>query len=204
MEPAPALLRFNGCDASRSQSSALRQPADYDIAPLEFLFSEDGQDVYSATSYRRPDPLQWIRDYGATAIIVYEDESMRQKHIESLRNSGSLPSRVGFPQHLENIKYSMVNFFGPSASFVRDLEYFEPKACVSSSEEKLAGLWMHYSDFQVWAMPGLHGSRNEPNWVTGFYSPHRIVSAKDNPMYVKIHNMVADKVKQYIDQNQRH
>jgi hypothetical protein len=26
MEPAPAPLRFNGCDASRSQSSALRQP----------------------------------------------------------------------------------------------------------------------------------------------------------------------------------
>jgi hypothetical protein len=175
---------------------------DYDVAPLEFLFSDRGVDVYSATSYRRPYPLPWVRDNGVTVIIVYQDEVARQKQIESLRKSNSLPSRAGFPQHRENMKYSMINFFGPSASFVRDLEYFEPKPCVSSSEENLAGrLWMHYSDFQVWAMPGLHASKDGPNWITGFYSPDLIVSAKDNPMYVMIHNMMADKVKEYIDRN---
>jgi hypothetical protein len=178
---------------------------DYDVAPLEFLFSDHGVDVYSATSYRRPYPLQWIRENGVTAIIVYQDETARQKQIESLRKNGSLPSRPGFPQHLENIKYSMINFFGPSGSFVRDLEYFELKECVSSSEEKLAGLiWMHYSDFQVWAMPGLHASKDGPNWVTGFYIPDLIVSAKDNPVYVKIHNMMADKVREYIARNPDH
>jgi hypothetical protein len=175
---------------------------DYDVAPLEFLFSDHGRDVYSATSYRRPYPLKWISENGITAIIFYQDEVARQKQIESLRKSKSLPSRLGFPQHLENIKYAMVNFFGPSGSFVRDLEYFEPKSCVSSSEEKEAGLlWMHYSDFEVWALPGLHASKNGPNWITGFYSPYLIVSAKDNPNYVKIHNMMADKVKEYLTQN---
>ena len=85
---------------------------DYDVAPLEFLFSDHGVDVYSATSYRRSYPLEWIRENGVTAIIVYQDETVRQKQIESLRKSGSLPYRVGFPQHFENIKYSMINFFG--------------------------------------------------------------------------------------------
>lgn len=175
---------------------------DYDVAPLEFLFLDQGVEVYSATSFRRPYPLQWIRENGATAIAFYQDESARQRVIESLRKVGSLPSRVGFPQHLENIKYAMINFFGPSASFVRDVEYFEPKPCVTPSEEKAAGrLWMHYSDFQVWNMPGLHASKNGPNWVTGFYSPYLIADAKSDPMYVRIHNMMADKVKEYMTQH---
>jgi hypothetical protein len=177
---------------------------DYDTAPLELLFSESGQDIYSATSYQRPDPLQWIHDHGTTVVIVYQDASVRQRQIESLRKSGSLLLRVGFPQHLENIKYSAINFFGLSASFVRDIEYFEPKTCVTSSEEKMAELmWMHYSDFQTWASPGLHASKNEPNWVTGFYSPYLVVSAKENPMYIKIHNVMSDKVKSYMDENRR-
>lgn len=175
---------------------------DYDVAPLEFLFSKSGVDVYSATSYRRSDPLQWIQENGLTAIIVYQDEVARQRQIESLRQSGSVPARVGFPQHLENIKYAMVNFFGPSASFVRDLEYFEPKPCVSSSEESLAGLlWMQYADFEIWRMPGLHAAKNGPNRVTGFYTPGLVVDAKGNPMYVKIHNMVADKLRAYLSQH---
>ena len=175
---------------------------DYDSAPLEFLFSDQGVDVYSATSYRRPYALQWISDHGLTAIILYQDEDARQRQIDRLRKSESLPSRFGFPQHLENTKYAMVSFFGPGASFVRDLEYFEPKPCVSPDEEKLAGqLWMHYSDFQVWAMPGLHASKRGPNWVTGFESPYLIVSAKGNPIYVKIHNMMTAKVQEYMSKN---
>jgi hypothetical protein len=175
---------------------------DYDVAPLELLFSDQGIEVYSATSFRRPHPLQWIRENGATAIIFYQGENARQKVIGPLRKRGSLPSRVGYPQHLENIKYAMVNFFGPSASFVRDVEYFEPKQCVSPSEEKEAGLlWMDDSDFQVWNMPGLHASKNGPNWITGFYSPYLIADAKGNPLYVKIHNMMADKVKEYMAQH---
>jgi len=172
---------------------------DYDVAPLELLFTDHGADVYSATSYRRPDPLQWIRDNGVTAIIVYQDEDARQRQIESLRKSGSLPSRIGFPQHVENIKYAMINFFGPSASFVRDIEYFEPKPCVSASEETEARqLWMTYSDTRAWAMPGLHASKNGPNWVTGFYSPYLIANARDNPVYVKVHNIMVQKVKEYM------
>jgi hypothetical protein len=174
---------------------------DYDVAPLEFLFSDNGMDVYSATSYRRTYPLEWIRENGMTVIVFYQDEKVRQRQIASLRKDNS-PARLGYPQHFENIKYSMINFFGPSAAFVRDVEYFQPKPCVSSSEEHLAGLlWMHYSDFQLWAMPGLHASKNGPNWITGFYSPYLIVSAKDNPTYVKMHNVMADKVKEYIANN---
>lgn len=176
---------------------------DYDSAPLEFLFSDHGADVYSATSYRRPYPLKWISENGATAIIVYQDEAARQRQIELLRKTAdSLPARVGVQQHLENLKYAMVNFFGLSASFVRDLEYFEPKPCVSASEEKQAeGLWMNYSDLQIWSMSGLHASKNGPNWITGFYSPYLIASAKENPMYIKIHNMMAEKVKEYLIEN---
>lgn len=172
---------------------------DYDVAPLELLFSQDGIDVYSATSYRRSDPLGWIRENGVTAILVYQDEAARQRQIDHLRNSNSIPARVGFPQHIENIKYAMVNFFGPASSFVRDLEYFEPKPCVSSSEESLAGLlWMRNEDFEIWRMPGLHAAKSGPNWVTGFYSPALIVNAKDNPIYEKIHNIMMDKLRAYL------
>ncbi len=174
---------------------------DYDVAPLEFLFSEKGTDIYSATSYRRPYPLQWIGENGITVIFILQDETMRQKLIEGLRKQ-TRPFRAGFPQHPENVKYFMVNFFGPGQEFVRDVEFFEPKSCVTSAEEHLAGiLWMHYSDFQVWAMPGLHASKNEPNWVTGDYSPYLGESARNNPLYVKIHNMMADKIKEYIARN---
>ena len=176
--------------------------SDYDVAPMEFLFSDDGVDVYFATSYRRSYPLQWIKENGATAIVIYQNETVRQRVIQRLRKAGGLPSRVGFPQHLENIKYSMINFFGPSGEFVRDVEYFEPKPCVTHSEEQLAGqLWMDYSDFQLWAMPGLHASKDGPNWVTGFYSPYLIASAKSNPLYVKIHNAMVEKVSAYLSQN---
>ena len=176
---------------------------DYDTAPLEFLFSDHGADVYSATSYRRSYPLKWISENGATAIIVYQDEAARQRQIELLRKTAdSLPARVGIQQHLENLKYAMVNFFGPSAAFVRDIEYFEPKPCVSPSEGKQAeALWMSYSDLQIWALPGLHASKSGPNWITGFFSPYLIVSAKDNPIYMKIHNMMAEKVKEYLAKN---
>lgn len=60
-------------------------------------------------------------------------------------------------------------------------------------------LWMSYSDLQAWATPGLHGSKNGPNWVTWFYSPYLIVSAKDNPVYVRIHDVMVDKVKNFMD-----
>lgn len=97
----------------------------------------------------------------------------------------------------------MINFFGPSASFVRDVEYFEPKACVTHSDLEIARqLWMHYDDFQVWAMPTLNAWKNGPNWVTGFDSSDSlIVSAKENPVYVRIHNTTVDKVKKYMAQN---
>ena len=186
-----------------SISAGVVATTDYDTAPLEFLFSDHGVDFYSATSYRRPYPLKWISENGETAVMVYQDEAARQRQIELVRNTAdSLPGRIGFQQHLENLKYAMVNFFGPSVSFVRDVEYFEPKPCVSPSEEKQAeGLWMNYSDLQVWGRPGLHASKNGPNWITGFYSPYLIVSAKDNPIYVKIHNMMAEKVKDYMAKN---
>jgi hypothetical protein len=171
---------------------------DYDVAPLEFLFSEKGADIYSATSYRRPYLLQWIRENGITVIIILQDETMRQKLIEGLRKQ-TRSFRAGFPQHLENVKYFTINFFGPDQGFVRDVEFFQPKPCVTHSEERLAEiLWMHYSDFQVWAMPGLHASKNEPNWVTGDYSPYLGESARNNPLYVKMHNMMSAKINEYM------
>jgi hypothetical protein len=172
---------------------------DYDVAPLEYLFSEDGVDFYSATSYRRSDPVQWIRENGLTAIIVYQDETTRLKQIEHLRESNSLAARIGFPQRLNNLKYAMINFFGPGSRFVRDLEYFEPKPCVTSSDESLAGeLWMRYEDFEIWRMPGLHAAKNGPNWLTGFYTPALIADATRNPTYARIHNVMADKLRIYL------
>lgn len=172
---------------------------DYDIAPMEFLFSYQGVDVYSATSYRRPDPEKWISQNGLTVILVYQAEAARQKQIAYLRSQTSLPARIGFPEHIENLKYAMLNFFGPSAAYVRDLEYFEPKQCVTPNEEMLASsLWMSYSDLQIWRMSGLHAYKKGPNWITGFYVPALLVSAKANPLYVKIHNAMVDKVRSYL------
>lgn len=172
---------------------------DYDIAPLEFLFSENGQDFYSATSYHRADPLKWIEDNGLTVIDVYSSTTMRLKIAQYLRKSNIGAFRAGFPQDFENVKYSMINFFGPAASFVRDIEYFQPKACVSSYENQIARLtWMDYWDFRIWGIPGLHASRNEPNWITGFLSPGMTVSARSNPMYVKIHNVMSEHLGKYL------
>jgi hypothetical protein len=156
-------------------------------------------DFYSATSYRRDDPLKWIQTYGLTIVIVYQDELVRQKQIESLRKSGSLPSRIGFPQHVENIKYSVINFYGPTAGFVHSIDYFEPRSCVSAEEEADAKTnLLDYWGVQVWKMRGLHGSKLEPNWVTGFESPGYIISAKENSSYVKMHNVMVEKVKKYL------
>lgn len=175
---------------------------DYDVAPMEFLFSERGVDFYSATSYRRPYPMAWIRENGLTVVAIYQDESARQEKIGALRKQGSLTFAVGRPQHLENLKYAMINFFGPGASFVRDIEFFEPKPCVTPTEIKMAGrLWMQYADFEIWGMNGLHAYKDGPNWITGFYSPYLAYPASDNSVYVKIHNLMTKKVRDYIAQS---
>ena len=181
------------------QLQGLTALTDYDVAPMELLFSDQGVNVYSATSYRRPHPMQWISENGLTVILVFETETARQKEIAHLQGNSSLPARIGFPQHIENLKYAMLNLFGPSEGFVRDLEFFQPKQCVTAEQVNLAVmLWLDYSDRTVWDMPGLHATTTGPNWITGFSAQGFLLPAGQNPFYLRIRSAMLRKVQSYV------
>jgi hypothetical protein len=74
--------------------------------PVVFLFSQDGVDVYSATDFKA---MQVFQKSGVpianafTVILVYQDERVRQKKIESLRKENPY-------YHLVNLKFATWRF----------------------------------------------------------------------------------------------
>lgn len=102
--------------------------------PLRFLFSKDGVDAYSATNFEVMKALRRIGQAmpnAFTVILVYQDESVRRRKIESLR-------RWPGGSRLENLKFSTWRF-EPTPVWVEDvlmrqwlitgMAYFKPVNC---------------------------------------------------------------------------
>jgi hypothetical protein len=102
--------------------------------PLVFLFSQDGVDVYSATDFKA---MQMFQKGGIpfanafTVILVYQDEQVRQKKIESLRKANPYDP-------LENLKFATWRFeLTPVWDdnvlkrkwLVAGMAYFKPVSC---------------------------------------------------------------------------
>jgi hypothetical protein len=102
--------------------------------PLEFLFSKDGVEVYSATDFYamrefRRGSISFANAF--TVLLVYQTEEIRQKKIESLRKQ--------YPYaHLSNLKYATWRFeLTPMwvdnvlvrKWLVTGMAYFEPISC---------------------------------------------------------------------------
>jgi hypothetical protein len=105
-----------------------------DQPPIAFLFSQDGVDVYSATDFKAMRELQrgGIPFANAfTVILVYQDERIRQKKIESLQ-------KVYPAARLENLKFATWRFeLTPVWDdnvlkrkwLVAGIAYFKPTSC---------------------------------------------------------------------------
>lgn len=94
--------------------------------PVEYLFSEDGDDVYSATSFDPNQEGQYLHGNvtiqrllggsnlaggdGMRFIVVYQDEKSRQQAIGNLSKPGVLSTiLVGSHAPLENLKFAVVH-----------------------------------------------------------------------------------------------
>jgi hypothetical protein len=94
--------------------------------PLEYLFSEDGDDIYSATSFDVNQLGEALHGNvtiqkllggsplgggdGMRFIVVYQDEKSRQQTIDNLRKPGVLATiLVGNHAPLENLKFAVVH-----------------------------------------------------------------------------------------------
>ncbi len=176
-----------------------RAITDYGTTRMELLFSENGVDFYSATAYQQPDPLQWIRENGVTFIAVYQTEAERVKHMNAVSETQILRVRPGM-RNLKNLKYAMIHFFGPGADFVEDLEYFEPAPCVTPRDIEMAemGGYFDHLEREIWRLPGLHANKDGPNWIVGFENETLVVPIQANPVYVKLHDALAARVKKYM------
>jgi hypothetical protein len=146
----PASAQIN--DACRADLRHLKLPEHafiddvigLDQPPLAFLFSEDGVDVYSATAI---DAMrEWNRaglppvDDAITVILVYQEEQVRQRKIESLRKD---VARMNYLLRyrrapLENLKFSTwrfeltavwVNNVLTRQWLISGVAYFEPVSC---------------------------------------------------------------------------
>jgi hypothetical protein len=119
------------------QSPALLEDGLVGHTPLEYLFSEDGDDIYSATSFDVNQLGQYLHGNVTTGkllgvstlgggdgmrfIVVYQDEKSRQQTIDNLRKPGVLSTSVlGNHAPLENLKFAVVHvqmdYGGPGSS----------------------------------------------------------------------------------------
>ncbi len=104
--------------------------------PLAFLFSQDGIDVYSATDFKA---MQLFQRTGMsfanafTVILVYQDQQIRQKKVESLLKQNPYAP-------FEDLKFATWRFeLTPVWAnnvlvrkwLVAGIAYFKPSSCVS-------------------------------------------------------------------------
>lgn len=118
---------------------------------LQFLFSQDGIDVYSANDFN----LIWQKqrygepfDGALTAILVYQNEYMRQSEIQSLRDEMRMMDLLFRSSHppLSNLKFSAWRFklirtgangVSERKWLVLGIEYFEPVSCLPAEYRRL-------------------------------------------------------------------
>jgi hypothetical protein len=135
------------------------------LTPLKFLFSEQGIDVYSV-GVPRPALVDGVR-----ALLIYQDEKVRQKIIQLMR--GPTPGILitgGIRRPLDHLKFAVVNFSCNESEFyagkgvVNDIQYYEPKECIILPENT------DIYEAQRLSMAGVlqRGDViNQMNWLTG-------------------------------------
>ncbi|MHB8653964.1 MAG: hypothetical protein ACYDA9_08810 [Terriglobia bacterium] len=117
--------------------------------PVVFAFAQDGVDVYSATDFTAMQVLKKLGQPLAnafTVILVYQDDRVRQRKIESLRKEVRTLDWFtrGYPYApLENLKFATWRFeLTPvwvddvltRQWLVAGMAYFEPVSCEAADE----------------------------------------------------------------------
>jgi hypothetical protein len=143
--------------------------------PLVFLFSQDGVDVYSATDFKA---MQLFQSSGKllanafTVILVYQDEQVRQKKIDSLRKENPY-------YHLEDLKFATWRFeltpvWDDNALkrrwLVAGMAYFKPVSC-EPMESRMPASSEGY----------LEATINGKNRITGRMPPIEIPVSQRHP-----------------------
>ncbi|HTV56143.1 MAG TPA: hypothetical protein VMI06_14665 [Terriglobia bacterium] len=111
---------------------------------LQFLFSQGGIDAYSANNFsviRQKQRLGEPFDQSLTAVLVYQDERVRQSEIQSVQNKMRMRDLLDPSSHapVSNLKFSTWRFRSsrmwhnraPERKwFISGMAYFEPISCL--------------------------------------------------------------------------
>lgn len=161
--------------------------------PVSFLFSQDGVDVYSATDFKT---MRFLNRFGqpfanaVTVILVYQDEQVRQRKIESLRKDVARIDhfeRDNSHAPLENLKFATWRFeLTPvwvdnvltRQWLVSGMAYFEPESCEPMESRSPA-----------WPKGYLEASMNwnRHNSIVGWMPP---ITLPENQRTPPIHNSI--------------
>lgn len=185
-----------------------------ELTPLKFLFSKDGDDIYSAIPSGRSHNLTWISNHGIRVIIVYQDEQARQKTINILRQPGVMAGIYGPHAPLENLKFAVVHLVQEGDVIVGDehqiltgswavkgISCFEPQACESHPHQDFCaeGPYMG-SPIVPCVLPGLHAAGNEDNWI-GDMAIYKQLKPYWDPQFVRTIKAMQKVLKEYANES---
>src|ERR1039458_3594082 len=98
--------------------------------PLAFLFSEDGDDIYSALPSNKRNYVTQLYSNGISFIVVYQDEQARQQSIHNLSQPDAVSHiAAGSSPHgsLDRLKFAVIHLkIGSSQDKPDDAQYIAP------------------------------------------------------------------------------
>ena len=155
--------------------------------PIRHLFSQDGIDVYADADIPGSNKITSVSWSGTDVLMVYQDESVRQRVIADLRSNNLLPT-PGSGALVDNLKYAVVHF-APDQRTLRDglaqnwhierIEYDQPEVCRNIFQNDAVG------------PPFTSGT-----WITGFnLQPSKELGKDNGGMFSKALNAMLTWVK---------
>lgn len=175
-------------DACRAELWHMTVPAyaqitGYDLTPLEFVFSQDGVDVYVAMPSSRSHYVNWIGQHGIRVIVVYQDELLRQEVIKWLLDPPNIQVvSLPHPIPIDNLKFAVAHYTPVGIRdgqehtekdellagdwAVEDVHYYAPQACVDFPQLDFCN--EDNGSVVRCVLPGLHASLWSDNWVMDF------------------------------------
>lgn len=174
--------------------------------PLQFLFSESGDDIYIATPSNTPNYGNWLTRNGIRIIVVYQNEQARQQAIANIRRSNNI---TGPYPALEKLKFAVVRLM-PEAGFdaegnvpatkwsIEDIQYYAPDACASFP---LTFCVKNSGQMVPCVSPDLHASDVDPNFITALLIPVKPLEPYSDPQYIKLTEAIQAKLKEFIARN---
>ena len=173
------------------ESAYVDGPIGFSRPPLVFMFSQDGIDVYSATSFDLLSRLDPSVRTGVRIILVYQDEKARQHKIDSLRGVVNFGNAMVPLRHapLANLKFAVVDFERTPIWvdnvltrkwLISSVEYFEPEACIVFPSDASDQMRLE------WTKPNLQASQVYFDWITGItYPSNKRASPDSDPVLAK-------------------